>query len=171
MKSGTIIGMFSFATATTWTFRQLFGDETADYGWALQSYYANGAPANWQERFVSSYASSHPFAETWAHYLHIVDTLEMARAFGLYIRPPLAAELDAEVDFNPYRARDVKPLIDTWMPLSNALNGLNRSMGQLDVYPFVLSPRIVGKLGLINDLVHGNLKVAAAAESETAGAG
>ena len=107
-------------------FRQLFGDETADSGWALQSYYANGAPANWQERFVSSYASSHPFAETWAHYLHIVDTLEMARAFGLYIRPPLAAELDAEVDFNPYRARDVKPLIDTWMPLSNALNGLKQ---------------------------------------------
>jgi hypothetical protein len=155
-------------------FRRLFGDETADYGWALQSYYANGAPPNWQERFVSSYASSHPwedFAETWAHYLHIVDTLEMARAFGLYIRPRLAAELDAEVDFNPYRARDVKPLIDTWVPLSNALNSLNRSMGQLDIYPFVLSPRVVEKLGFIHDLVHGNLKVAAAAESETADAG
>jgi hypothetical protein len=156
-------------------FRKLFGDESAaDYGWALQSYYANGAPPNWQDRFVSSYASAHPwedFAETWAHYLHIVDTLEMARAFGLYIRPRLSAELDAEVDFNPYRARDVAPLIDTWVPLSNALNSLNRSMGQLDVYPFILSPPVVEKLGFVHDLIHGNLKAAAAVESEPATAG
>jgi hypothetical protein len=70
--------------------RARFGNETADYGAALQKHYREGAPADWQSDYVSAYASSHPwgdFAETWAHYLHIVDTLEMAAAFGLHGRP------------------------------------------------------------------------------------
>jgi hypothetical protein len=141
--------------------RKIFGDETADYGAALQRHYAEGAPANWQENFISAYASSHPwedFAETWAHYLHIVDTLEMARAFGMYVHPRLArpGEANAQVDFDPYSVRDPSPLIDTWIPLSNALNSLNRTMGLLDIYPFVLSPNVIEKLTAIHDLVHGN---------------
>ena len=47
-------------------------------------------PADWQERFVSAYASAHPWedwAETWAHYLHMIDTLETAAACGLSLRP------------------------------------------------------------------------------------
>ena len=141
--------------------RRIFGDETADYGAALQAYYANGAPANWQDNYISAYATSHSwedFAETWAHYLHIVDTLEMARAFGMYVHPRLArpGELDAQVDFDPYTVRDPSPLIQTWIPLSNALNSLNRTMGLLDAYPFVLSPPVVDKLSAIHDLIHGN---------------
>ena len=141
--------------------RKIFGDDSADYGAALQAYYANGAPANWQENFISAYATSHPwedFAETWAHYLHIVDTLEMARAFGMYVHPRLArpGELDAQVDFDPYTVRDPSPLIETWIPLSNALNSLNRTMGLLDIYPFILSPAVVEKLSAIHDLIHGN---------------
>ena len=141
--------------------RKIFGDETVDYGQALQAYYANGAPPNWQENFISAYATSHPwedFAETWAHYLHIVDTLEMARAFGMYVHPRLArpGELDAQVDFDPYSVRDPSPLIETWIPLSNALNSLNRTMGLTDIYPFILSPAVVEKLSAIHDLIHGN---------------
>jgi len=141
--------------------RKIFGDERIDYGAALQAYYGNGAPPNWQENFISAYATSHPwedFAETWAHYLHIVDTLEMARAFGMYVHPRLArpGELDAQVDFDPYTVRDPSELIDTWIPLSNALNSLNRTMGLLDVYPFILSPPVVIKLSAIHDLIHGN---------------
>jgi hypothetical protein len=141
--------------------RNIFGDETVDYGAALQAYYANGAPPNWQETFISAYATSHPwedFAETWAHYLHIVDTLEMARAFGMYIHPRLArpGELDAQVDFDPYTARDPSSLIETWIPLSNALNSLNRTMGLQDIYPFILSPPVVEKLSAMHDLIHGN---------------
>jgi hypothetical protein len=141
--------------------RRIFGDDSADYGQALQNYYANGAPPNWQETCISAYATSHPwedFAETWAHYLHIVDTLEMARAFGMYIQPQLArpGELDAQVDFDPYGVRDASTLIETWIPLSNALNNLNRTMGLPDIYPFILSPRVVEKLSAIHDLVHGN---------------
>ncbi len=141
--------------------RKIFGDERVDYGAALRAYYANGAPPNWRDNFISAYATSHPwedFAETWAHYLHIVDTLEMARAFGMYVRPRLArpGELDAQVDFDPYTARDPSPLIETWIPLSNALNSLNRTMGLSDIYPFILSPPVVEKLSAIHDLIHGN---------------
>ena len=141
--------------------RSIFGDETADYGDALKTYYANGAPPNWQENFISAYATSHPwedFAETWAHYLHIVDTLEMARAFGMYVHPRLArpGEFDAQVDFDPYLVQDPSALIDTWIPLSNALNSLNRTMGLQDIYPFILSPPVVEKLSAIHDLIHGN---------------
>jgi hypothetical protein len=143
------------------SYRTIFGDERQDYAQALQRHYNEGAPPNWQDNFVSAYATTHPwedFAETWAHYLHIVDTLEMARAFGIYVNPPIAqgGELEAAVDFQPYRAPDIATLVDTWIPLSNALNSLNRTMGQPDVYPFVLSPAVVRKLGAIHDLIRGN---------------
>ena len=140
-------------------FRAVFGDERADYGQALQQYYANGAPPDWQDRFVSAYATSHAwedFAETWAHYFHIVDTLEMAGAFELSIHPRLARKdaLGAKVDFEPYRAQDIAQLVDTWLPLSLALNSLNRAMGQADLYPFVLSAPAIGKLGFVHDIIH-----------------
>ena len=141
------------------SFRAVFGDESEDYATALQRYYDNGPAPNWQQNYVSAYATMHPwedFAETWAHYLHIVDTLEIARAFGLSTQPRLARdeELDASVDFDPYRAAEIGQLIDSWTPLSLALNSLNRAMGQPDVYPFVLSPPVIEKLGFIHRLVH-----------------
>lgn len=139
-------------------FRGLFGDEREDYGEALHRHYAQGAPADWSEKFVSSYAAAHPwedFAETWAHYFHIVDTLETAAAFGMRIRPRIAAatELSTSVDFDPYRST-VERLIDAWLPLTFAFNSINRSMGLSDLYPFVLSPTIVLKLSFIHELVH-----------------
>jgi hypothetical protein len=153
--------------------RKIFGDETADYDAALTAYYANGAPPDWQDNYISAYATAHPwedFAETWAHYLHIVDTLEMARAFGMYVHPRLArpGELDAQVDFDPYAVREPSSLIETWVPLSNALNSLNRTMGLPDLYPFILSPRVIDKLSAIHHLIHGNKlpeKVPVAADS------
>ncbi|WP_207459375.1 putative zinc-binding peptidase [Azospirillum sp. SYSU D00513] len=139
-------------------FRAVFGDEQEDYGAALQRHYQNGPPADWQANYVSSYATAHPwedFAETWAHYLHIVDTLETARAFGLKVRPRIkeGAELQAEVDFNPYRTSSIEDIIETWLPLTYAVNSLNRSMGQPDLYPFIISPTVVEKLGYMNNLV------------------
>jgi hypothetical protein len=153
--------------------RRIFGDERQDYAQALQKHYAEGAPPNWQENFVSAYATTHPwedFAETWAHYLHIVDTLEMARAFGIYVNPPLARsdELEAAVDFQPYRAPDVDTLVETWIPLSNALNELNRTMGQPDLYPFILSRSVIKKLGAIHDLIRGDGLPAAEPSSKPA---
>jgi hypothetical protein len=140
-------------------FRQLFGDERRDYGEALRAHYADGPKPNWQDEFVSSYAGSHPwedFAETWAHYLHIVDTLETANAFGMRVRPRIrrGPDLAATVDFDPHHEEDVNRLIGAWLPLTFAVNALNRSMGQPDLYPFVLPQAVIVKLAFIHQRVH-----------------
>ena len=139
-------------------FRQLFGDEREDYGAALQRHYANGPPPDWQERFVSSYASTHPWedwAETWAHYFHMVDTLETASAFGMRVRPRVTkgADLSAAIDFDPHDA-SMERIIDSWLPLTFAVNSINRSMGIGDLYPFFLAPPVIVKLSFIHDRIH-----------------
>jgi hypothetical protein len=136
-------------------FRELFGDERRDYGGALQDYYSRGAPPDWRERFVSAYASSHPwedFAETWAHYFHMVDTLETANAFGLIVKPKLPLGMAARIDFDPLGS-DMSRLIDAWLPLTFAVNSINRSMGLQDLYPFVLSPPAIAKLAFVHERV------------------
>ncbi len=142
------------------SFRQLFGDERNDYGQALQRHYDAGPPPNWQDSFVSSYATMHPWedwAETWAHYMHIVDTLEMASAFGITIAPHVAdkdEDLETDVSFDMHRALPMQQLIDEWLPLTYAVNSLNRSMGQPDLYPFVIPPPVVQKLSYIHQIIH-----------------
>ncbi len=145
------------------SFRDQFGDERADYGEALKRHYENGAPPGWQDNFVSVYATTHPwedFAETWAHYLHIVDTLETAWSFGVKVKPRAAhGEIQAVVNFDAYRAGTIEQLIDAWLPMAFAVNSLNRSMGQPDLYPFVLAPRAIAKLGFIHALTHPKLRM------------
>jgi hypothetical protein len=139
-------------------FRAIFGNEQQDYIAALQNHYAGGPPANWPERFVTAYASSHPwedFAETWAHYFHMLDTLETANAFGLRVRPKVSkgADLTMAVDFDPHNAT-MDRIIDSWLPLTFAVNSINRSMGLADLYPFVLAPPVIVKLSFIHDRIH-----------------
>jgi hypothetical protein len=139
-------------------FREIFGDEQQNYGAALQNHYANGPSADWPEQFVSAYASSHPwedFAETWAHYFHMVDTLETAGAFGLSVRPKVAkgSALTAKIDFDPYDT-DMNRIIDAWLPLTFAVNSINRSMGLQDLYPFLLGPAVIVKLAFVHGLTH-----------------
>ena len=143
-------------------FRALFGDERADYAAALRAHYARTHKPGWQEYFVSVYATSHPwedFAETWAHYLHIVDTLEMAASFGVSIHPKLTRDpaLQADIAFDPYVEEDMAVIMDAWLPLAFAVNSLNRSMGHADLYPFVLSQAVIGKLGFVHDVVRGRV--------------
>jgi hypothetical protein len=136
-------------------FRELFGDERCDYGAALQEYYTNGAPTDWSERFVSAYASSHPwedFAETWAHYFHMVDTLETANAFGLVVKPKPSRGIVAKLDFDPHE-NDLNRLVEAWLPLTFAVNSINRSMGLHDLYPFVLSPPAIAKLAFVHERI------------------
>ncbi|KRB49985.1 hypothetical protein ASE04_15465 [Rhizobium sp. Root708] len=139
-------------------FRAVFGDERQDYAAALQAHYANGAPAAWQDSFISAYAASHPwedFAECFAHYLHIVDTLETARSFGIEVDPRGHEEMAAEVDFDPYRAAGAEQLVTAWIPMSVAINAIQRSMGQPDSYPFILSAPVVAKLEYVHQLIRG----------------
>ena len=141
-------------------FRELFGDERADYGDALNTYYEGGAPQDWQSRFISQYASAHPWedwAESWAHYLHIIDTLETAFHYGVQVEREVASgEVQrADLGFDPYRLADFDLVIRHWMPLTHALNSLNRSMGLQDLYPFVLSNEAIRKLAFVHRVVRG----------------
>ncbi len=142
------------------SFRQIFGDERADYVQALQLYHADGPPADWREHFVSAYASSHPwedFAEIWAHYFHMVDTLETANAFGLAVQPKLSKGMTARIDFDPLHA-ELDRIIEAWLPLTFAVNSINRGMGVPDLYPFVLSPAVVGKLSFVHDCIRAHAR-------------
>ena len=138
--------------------RAIFGDERTDYAEALRRHYSQGASPESRARCVSAYATSHPwedFAETWAHYLHIVDTLDTASSFGLRLQPRAAQanNLATRIDFDAYRAETMEILIHAWIPMTIALNSLNRSMGLRDLYPFVLAPAVVEKLRFIHRLI------------------
>jgi hypothetical protein len=132
-------------------FRDLFGDETSDYAAALARYYRDGPAPSWNEQFVTAYASSHPhedWAETFAHLLHIIDTLDSARAFGIGV-----SEGPAPLPFDSYREREFERLWAAWLPLALAVNELNRSVGNDDLYPFVLTPASIDKLRFVHRLV------------------
>jgi hypothetical protein len=135
-------------------FRNVFGDESADYQLALRQHYANGPPANWENDFISAYASTHPWedwAESWAHVLHMIDALETANSIGVSLRPPRANEpalslpaRDAADDAAQFSA-----MIRAWLSLTYALNNFTRGLGLPDSYPFVLSGRVVEKLRFV----------------------
>ena len=139
-------------------FREVFGDERPDYADALQRHYDNGPAPDWREQFVSAYAGSHPWedwAETWAHYLHMTDTLETAAACGVSIRPRRADEpLLRQV---PQRAGSTSAsfdgLVASWFPVTYVLNNLNRGLGLPDAYPFVLSTPVIEKLRFVHESV------------------
>ena len=136
-------------------YRALFGDETEDYRRALERYYQTGPRAGWGSEFLTAYATMHPWedwAETWAHYLHIVDTLDTAEAFELQLGGvrvptlPLPQEEGASPD-----AFDT--MVNDWMRLAVGINALNRSMGLPDAYPFVLTDPVQKKLAFIHGVI------------------
>ncbi|MEJ7739896.1 MAG: putative zinc-binding peptidase [Chitinophagaceae bacterium] len=141
-------------------FRELFGDERKDYGEALKVHYEHGAPPEWNLHFISTYATTHPWedwAESWAHYLHIIDTLETANAFGLKIKPQVmddSSVLKADIKADPYDLKDFNEIIKLWLPLTFAMNSLNRSMGLHDLYPFVIRPKVMQKLKFIHKVCY-----------------
>ena len=141
-------------TGTLEGFRAIFGDERNDYDRALRRHYDVGAPSDWPLTYVSAYASSHPwedFAETWSHYFHLVDGLETAQGYGISGNQERKEASVAE----PYQEVEFRHLIDAWIPLTVAMNAMNRSIGNPDFYPFVLSQTILGKLEFIHGLIHG----------------
>jgi hypothetical protein len=148
---------------TAWEppFRALFGDERADYAAALQAHYAHGAPPDWGTRHVSAYASAHPWedwAETWAHYLHIVDALDTAHSYGLVahhdeVRYDLFTAAALSVETPDADDLAFLALVNAWIELTGALNEVARSTGGPDFYPFVLSASAVRKLHLVHRVV------------------
>lgn len=134
-------------------FRERFGDDRIDYGRALTRHYARTDASYDTLSYVSAYAGSHPledWAETWAHLMHILDTLESSIAIGM-------VDEDAEDPrADPYLQRDAGPLLDRFRRLAAMLNELNRALGQDDAYPFVLGEGARAKLGFIHDVLHAH---------------
>lgn len=142
-------------------FRKLFGDERRDYTEALSQHYASGPPTHWESQWISAYASAHPWedwAETWAHYLHMIDTLETAHDFGFQIDGSVIASPQPQNDdFIPfYGPGSFNALVADWSRLSTALNSLNRSMGMEDAYPFVIAPTSLKKLRFVHRVVRAS---------------
>lgn len=153
------------------SFGQLFGDSSRDYGEALQQYYSIGPTAGWQEQFISAYSTAHPWedwAETWAHYLHMRDTVGAAKSLGISI-----AAAGAYHQFEPSCLGDDRSpeavafleLVNFWIPLSTVNNELARCMGHSDVYPFILSVPVIAKLFYIDRLIDEARKGASASPS------
>lgn len=138
-------------------FRVIFGDERADYATALQRHYRNGAPPDWSENYITAYATAHPWedwAETFAHFLHIIATLDTAIETSLVGR-------DVSVARDAYREPDFDRLIAAFQPLTESINEINRSMGVADIYPFVLTPSVIGKLHFVHLVVQKAIAVPA----------
>lgn len=141
-------------------FRRRFGDEREDYLGALQRYYQQGPIRDWQARYVSAYAGAHPWedwAETWAHYLHMIDTLETASECGVSLRPsrsgePKIVRVKSEDLFGD---GSFDRMVASWHGVTYLLNSLNRGMGVADPYPFVLAPVAVEKLRMVHEVVAG----------------
>lgn len=141
-------------------FRELFGDERQDYAASLKRNYEQGPPADWADHHISSYASVHPWedwAESWAHYLHVVDSLDTALRFGLRGEDVEQAVEPFSVDdlYDPSvpDAQRVILLINSWVQMTTVLNELARSMGQHDFYPFVMSRPVLRKMHFVQMIV------------------
>ena len=141
-------------------FRERFGDEWLDYSAALTRHYEKGAPPDWTQNYITAYAASHPWedwAETWAHYLHLLDTVETAYWYGLGLAPKAGEDpsLTTIADIDPYTTDAFDELERVWFPVIYLGNSLNRSMGQPDLYPFVLTPTVLDKLRFVHHVARG----------------
>ncbi|MCX2932977.1 putative zinc-binding metallopeptidase [Mycobacterium sp. CVI_P3] len=146
-------------------FRELFGDPDADYQAALDRHYSEGAPPGWARSYVSSYATMHPaedWAETFAHYLHIRDTLDTAAAFGF-------VPANATFDRKQLGPSGFDTIIDIWLPLAWSLNMVNRSMGKDDLYPFVLPVPVLEKMRFIHTVIDEVTSAPANADAAVSG--
>jgi hypothetical protein len=138
-------------------FRALFGDERIDYAAAMQAHYQSASAANWHQQHISAYAAMHPWedwAETWAHYLHIMDAMKTAHHWGVSIRIRNTPSATAAVK-NPHTTAMTfcDMLVEHWLPLTQFLNSMNRSLGQHDGYPFVIENAVIAKLDFVHQVV------------------
>lgn len=141
-------------------FRELFGNETMNYEQSLRNYYSN-PNKNTSNHYISIYATSHPWedwAESWAHYMHLMDTVETAFNFGIQLDTESlsARNITAPKISNPYEIKKFIDIFNMWVPLGFAVNGLSRSMGHPEFYPFVISEEIIEKLSFIHKICKKN---------------
>jgi len=145
--------------------RTLFGDEQASYSDAIARHYVTGAPEGWEENFISEYATMHPwedFAECFAHYLHITDTIETSREAGMVLladRVRFTAPRDI-VPLESYADEPIERLLFDWHWMSLLFNRVNIAMGKRPVYPFDIPPAVVTKLGFVHRVIRETARAA-----------
>lgn len=156
-------------------FRELFGDERLDYGTALYNHYDKDPfDTQWQSNYISAYATSHPWedwAETWAHYLHMVDLLETSSSYGTRVNVPDLPATPAQTMSDPFAqpAPDFDTMLTQWVPLTLLLNSMNRSLGHVDAYPFSVSMGARRKLRFVHDVILARRQALKQASSAAAG--
>lgn len=138
--------------------REVFGDERASYRDAIARHYREGAPSDWRERYISEYATMHPwedFAECFAHYLHLHDTLTVASTGGLHLDgPAVVSSAGRVVRPRPdYTDATMAEVLADWLPLAAFFNRVNRAMGKGDLYPFGIVEEVARKLDLVHRVV------------------
>jgi hypothetical protein len=140
-------------------FREVFGNESFSYSNALQHHYQNGPPAGWQQHFITPYAAAHPWedwAETWAHYLQMIDGLETGAQLGIrnaaaatHALPQDCCTLPAVLATGtPADDMAFELLLQSWLDLVTVMNEASRSFGAPLMYPYIISPAAVRKLRL-----------------------
>ncbi|MGZ8802701.1 MAG: zinc-binding metallopeptidase family protein [Mycobacterium sp.] len=138
--------------------RELFGDERASYSEAIDRHYQFGAPADWDRDYISEYATMHPwedFAECFAHYLHITDTIDTSREAGMVLHAD-KVRFAAPRDVTPLASYDEVPverLLYDWKWISLFFNRVNTAMGKNPLYPFAIPEPVVAKLGFVHQVV------------------
>lgn len=146
-------------------FRELFGDERQDYDQALARYYSQGPVPAPPGTFITIYASAHPWedwAETWAHYLHIIDGVETAESFGMTSQaapipftpfPKETVSLPASLVWEKGDGDEFLGRLHEWAKLAPAINEIAASLGHATLYPFILSEPIIRKLSFVHYMV------------------
>lgn len=147
------------------TFRTVFGDDSLPYASSLAAYYSFGPPDNWQSSYISAYASAHPledWAETWAHYFHIMDAMQTACEWGVSLGNGFCSATTETGPPRPVQGLVVmrtahscfeELLVQQWLPLSQMLNQVSRGLGQGDLYPFTLPNTVIQKLNHVHQVV------------------
>lgn len=138
--------------------RALFGDERVSYADELARHYTFGAPDDWARNYISEYATMHPwedFAECFAHYLHITDTIDTSREAGMVLladRVRFSAPGDI-VPLQSYTGVPIERMLSDWRWLSLFFNRVNTAMGKDPLYPFDIPAPVVAKLGFVHRVV------------------
>ena len=137
-------------------FAKAFGGAGQDR--MLQTPHAPRSPQGPPRGQIRAYSTAHPresFAESFAHYCHITDAVEVAAAFGVQSRPGRHGDKSAPAaPFDPYASGTIEQLLENWTSVTSLLDNFNWSMGHPDAFPFVLSPEVIERLGFIHELVH-----------------
>ena len=148
-------------------FRAVFGDEREDYAAALQAQLRAGATARTGSSPLSAPTpASHPwedFAECFAHYLHIVDTLETARSFRHRDRSTRPRGNGSRKSISILTGPSAEQLVNAWVPLSGCSQQPSAQHGAAELLP--LRPRrrlVVIKLEFMHRADPGGLAVGAA---------